>query len=61
MTSTITKATEDDRRPAAAQRIRMTPAMREGLDSLEREYTAFVESWHKAMALITKERTHHHR
>jgi hypothetical protein len=34
----------------------MTAALREGLDSLQREYTAFVESSHKTIALINDQR-----
>jgi hypothetical protein len=53
--TTITKPA-DAGRQGSADRIRMTAAMREGLDSLQREYTAFVESSHKTIALINDQR-----
>ncbi len=59
--TTITKTTGDDRQPASADKIRMTAAMREGLDSLQREYTAFVESSRKTLALITDQRARRRR
>jgi predicted secreted protein len=59
--TTITKPTRDDHKPGPADKIRMTAAMREGLDSLQREYTAFVESSHKALALINGQRVRRRR
>jgi len=34
------------------KQVRMTQAMREGLDDLQREYSAFVESSFQTLALI---------
>jgi hypothetical protein len=58
MTTITTKPTgHADCQPGAADKIRMTAAMREGLDSLQREYTAFVESSRETLALIIDRRT----
>ena len=56
--TTITKSPGDvaEREPAP-DKIRMTDAMREGLDALQREYSAFVESSFKTLALITDQRS----
>jgi len=50
--------TRDDQQPAANsdRKIRMTDAMREGLDALEREYAAFVESSFETLSLINDHR-----
>ena len=52
-----TELTRDDQLPANADRkIQMTDAMREGLDALEREYAAFVESSFETLSLINDQR-----
>jgi hypothetical protein len=53
-----TELTRDDQQPAAGSdgKIRMTAAMREGLDALEREYAAFVESSFETLSLINDQR-----
>jgi hypothetical protein len=53
-----TELTRDDQQPAANSdgKIRMTDAMREGLDALEREYAAFVESSFETLSLINDHR-----
>jgi hypothetical protein len=53
-----TELTRDDQQPAATSdgKIRMTDAMREGLDALEREYAAFVESSFETLSLINDQR-----
>ena len=40
----------------ADRKIQMTDAMREGLDALEREYAAFVESSFETLSLINDQR-----
>jgi hypothetical protein len=50
-----TELTRDDQQPADPK-IRMTDAMREGLDALEREYAAFVESSFETLSLINDQR-----
>jgi len=52
MTTTTTELNRDDK----AGKVRMTDAMREGLDALEREYAAFVESSFQTLSLITDRR-----
>ena len=42
--------------PSPTGAIRMTPARREGLDALQREYDAFRESTIKTLALINSQR-----
>jgi hypothetical protein len=44
----IIEPTVSSARPAQPRTIAMTPAMREGLDALQREYDAFVEESFKA-------------
>ena len=61
MTTTTKPAGNGGRQLGAGDRIRMTAALREGLDSLQREYTAFVESSHKALALINGQRVRRRR
>lgn len=39
----IIEQTAQSERAAESRRLRMTAAMREGLDALQREYDAFVE------------------
>ena len=57
MTTTTTDTTELSRDEQQGERkIRMTDAMREGLDALEREYAAFVESSFDTLSLITEKR-----
>jgi hypothetical protein len=52
-----TELTRDDQQPTDADRkIRMTEAMRDGLDALEREYAAFVESSFETLSLINEQR-----
>ena len=53
-----TELTRDAQQPAANsdRKIRMTDAMREGLDALEREYAAFVESSFETLSLINDQR-----
>jgi len=41
----------------AGGKVLMTPAMREGLDALQREYNAFVESSFQTIAFITDQKT----
>jgi hypothetical protein len=56
--TTITKTPGDaDRAPGTADKVRMTEAMREGLDALQREYSAFVETSFETLALITDQRS----
>jgi hypothetical protein len=57
--TTITKSPGDvaEREPDTPDKVRMTEAMREGLDALQREYMAFVESSFKTLALITDQRS----
>ena len=57
MATTTSELTRDDEQTGAERKIRMTDAMREGLDALEREYTAFVESSFETLSLITDRRT----
>ena len=45
-----------DEQPATASKVRMTQAMREGLDALQREYAAFVESSRQTLALVHNRR-----
>jgi hypothetical protein len=54
MTTDLTRGDQ----PAAnsGRKIRMTDAMREGLDALEREYAAFVESSFETLSLINDHR-----
>jgi hypothetical protein len=52
-----TTTTELSREQQTERKIRMTDAMREGLDALEREYAAFVESSFETLSLITERRT----
>jgi hypothetical protein len=52
----ITNESDDDCQPGVAGTVRMTDAMREGLDALQREYTAFVETSFRTLALITNQR-----
>jgi len=54
----MTTTTELDRDDEATtnRKVRMTDAMREGLDALEREYAAFVESSFATLSLITDRR-----
>ena len=52
-----TELTRDDQQPDNADRkIRMTETMRDGLDALEREYAAFVESSFETLSLINDQR-----
>jgi hypothetical protein len=53
---TTTELTRDDQPAGADRKIRMTDAMREGLDALEREYAAFVESSYETLSLINDQR-----
>jgi hypothetical protein len=53
MTTTTSELSRDEQ---GERKIRMTDAMREGLDALEREYTAFVESSFDTLSLITEQR-----
>jgi len=56
--TTITNETgEADRQPDTAGKVRMTEVMREGLDALQREYAAFVETSHRTPALVNKRRS----
>jgi len=54
MTTTTTELSRDEQQ--TEPKIRMTDAMREGLDALEREYAAFVESSFDTLSLITERR-----
>lgn len=54
MTTTSELSRDDEQ---AERKVRMTDAMREGLDALEREYAAFVESSFATLSLITDRRT----
>jgi hypothetical protein len=54
MTTTTTELSRDEQQDE--RKIRMTDAMREGLDALEREYAAFVESSFETLSLITRNR-----
>ena len=56
MTMTTELTRDDEPAVNADRRIRMTDAMREGLDALEREYAAFVESSFETLSLITEKR-----
>jgi hypothetical protein len=51
-----TELTRDDQPVTSDRRVRMTDAMREGLDALEREYAAFVESSFETLSLINDQR-----
>jgi hypothetical protein len=52
-----TELTRNEKQLANADRkIQMTDAMREGLDALEREYAAFVESSFETLSLINDQR-----
>jgi hypothetical protein len=52
-----TELTRNEQQLADADRkIRMTEAMREGLDALEREYAAFVESSFETLSMINDQR-----
>jgi hypothetical protein len=53
---TTTELTRDQQPANADRKIRMTDAMREGLDALEREYAAFVESSFETLSLINEQR-----
>ena len=53
MTTTTTELSRDEQ---GERKISMTDAMREGLDALEREYAAFVESSFDTLSLITDQR-----
>ena len=53
-----TELTRNDQPANSDRKIRMTDAMREGLDALEREYAAFVESSFDTLSLITEKRNH---
>ena len=53
---TTTELTRDDQPASTDRKIRMTDAMREGLDALEREYAAFVESSFETLSLINDHR-----
>jgi hypothetical protein len=48
---------EQQQQTSTERKLRMTDAMREGLDALEREYTAFVESSFETLSLITDRRS----
>jgi hypothetical protein len=52
--ATIDQNVQSDR---PADKVRMTQAMREGLDALQREYEAFVESSFQTLAFMTDLRT----
>ena len=54
MTTTTTELSRDEQQ--TERKVRMTDAMREGLDALEREYAAFVESSFDTLSLITEKR-----
>jgi hypothetical protein len=54
MTTTTTELSREEQQ--GERKIRMTDAMREGLDALEREYAAFVESSFDTLSLITETR-----
>jgi hypothetical protein len=57
MTMTTELTRDDQQQPINSDRkIRMTDAMREGLDALEREYAAFVESSFETLSLINERR-----
>jgi hypothetical protein len=57
MTMTTELTRDDQQQPINSDRkIRMTDAMREGLDALEREYAAFVESSFETLSLISERR-----
>jgi hypothetical protein len=56
-TTTTTELSRDEEQAEADRKVRMTDAMREGLDALEREYAAFVESSFETLSLITDRRT----
>jgi hypothetical protein len=52
-----TELTRNGQQLASADcKIHMTDAMREGLDALEREYAAFVESSFETLSLINDQR-----
>ena len=51
-----TELTRDDQAVNSDRKVRMTDAMREGLDALEREYAAFVESSFETLSLINDQR-----
>jgi len=53
---TTTELTLDQQSANTDRKIRMTDAMREGLDALEREYAAFVESSFETLSLINDQR-----
>lgn len=52
MTTITTEATDGNSQPNEVKQVRMTEAMREGLDALQREYSSFVESSFQTLALI---------
>lgn len=54
--TTTTELNRDDE-ANTDRKVRMTDAMREGLDALEREYAAFVESSFQTLSLITDRRS----
>ena len=56
MTTTIQDNRPNTPAVNAAGKIRMTPAMREGLDALQREYDAFREASFQTLALISDRR-----
>ena len=55
--SMMTDESDQGLRPVPAK-VQMTDAMRDGLDALQREYAAFVESSFKTLALISDQRAH---
>lgn len=57
MTTSTSEVSREDQQSGMARKVRMTDAMREGLDALEREYAAFVESSFQTLSLITDQRT----
>ena len=52
MTTITTNTADGNSQPGKVKQVRMTEAMREGLDALQREYSAFVESSFQTLALI---------
>ena len=57
MTTSTDEAGSTNYATDPASPIRMTAAMKEGLDALQREYEAFVESSFRTLAVITDLRT----
>jgi hypothetical protein len=53
MKTITTDAADSNSQANNVKQVRMTPAMREGLDALQREYSAFVESSFQTLALIS--------